>query len=92
MGEMHPCVYVYMKEKKKESYIELLSNLKHQCWLRNFLIDPRIVVSDFEEAVIEAFKQMFPGIKLVVVFFILTSVFGNKLKKKVFKMHLKPSQ
>jgi hypothetical protein len=62
MGEMHPCVYVYMKEKKNESYVKLLNNLEHQCWLRNFLINPKIVVSDFEVAVIEAFKQIFPRI------------------------------
>jgi hypothetical protein len=71
-----------MKEKKKESYIELLSNLKHQCWLRNFIIDPRIVVSDFEIAVIEAFKQMFPGIKARGCFFHFNQCIWKQIKKK----------
>jgi hypothetical protein len=68
---MHPCVYVSKHP----------SNLKHQCWLRNFIIDPRNVVSDYEVAVIEAFKQMFPGIKARGCFFHFNQCFWKQIKQ-----------
>jgi hypothetical protein len=53
-GSSYPFIYISMKSKNKESYLLLFK------FLREKGLNPKYAISDFEMAIISAFKLVFP--------------------------------
>jgi hypothetical protein len=75
---MIPCVYIFMKSKSKAAYIKALRNL-----LIVFpTLNPKIVHTDFEIAVIRAFREVFPNVIAKGCFFHFTQALWRNIQSK----------
>lgn len=70
---MIPCVYIFMKSKTKAAYIKALENLKRCCPNLN----PKIIHTDFEIAIILAYMTVFPNVIAKGFFHFTQSLWRN---------------
>nr|CAI5850732.1 unnamed protein product [Callosobruchus analis] len=60
-----PLVYCLLKDKRKQSYNEVMSIIKNKCLELGLLFRPRKVVSDFEKAIHSCILQCFPTTEII---------------------------
>jgi hypothetical protein len=58
-NEMHVCVFALLKNKLQTTYVELFNELKEKA---SISLNPKMIVSDFEIAAINAAKMCCPGV------------------------------
>ena len=58
--EMYPCAWVALRNKTAGVYKKMLENYINSC---EFKLKPEVVNGDFERNIIDAFYEIFPGIK-----------------------------
>jgi len=54
-----PCAYALLQHKRQDTYVQLLQALEKHCMGLGVQPDPRVVVTDFESAAMQAVKQVF---------------------------------
>ena len=61
---MIPCVYALLTHKTKETYRNMIADLKDGAAKLKLKLNPVFVMIDFESAVIDAYKMHFQGIEI----------------------------
>ena len=63
-GEMYPCAYVFLENKTAEVYERMFKLIIKNPY--NHILNPTIIMSDFENGLISAAKECFPNARHVV--------------------------
>ncbi|KAL3692881.1 hypothetical protein R1sor_006532 [Riccia sorocarpa] len=71
-----PVVYALLPNKQKESNIRVLRILKE----RHVRLDPELILTDFEESEIRAFKEVFPAARLRGCYFHFSQCIWRKIQ------------
>ena len=82
---MFPCVYTIMTDKSEASYRRVIYEIKNGCLKLGKIFNPNIVLTDYEQAAINAFKFHFPSIEVQGCFF----HYGQCLFKKLIELGFK---
>jgi hypothetical protein len=82
-GHLLPCAFALLTNKTIPTYRCLISELKDGAAKIKLILNPKIVMIDFEQAVINAFLYHFPSITIKLCFFISVKMYLKKLLKLV---------
>ena len=74
-----------MKRRRIKDYTQLFTALKNEAKTHNLVLDPQVLMADFELAVIASFRLSFKNAKVKGCLF----HFGQSLFKKLSQLHLK---
>ena len=67
--EMYNCGYILLKNKKKDIYKKAFSRLKSSAYEINYILDPKLVLLDFEKAAISAINEVYPNCQVIGCYF-----------------------
>ena len=59
-GKVFPAVYAFLPNKEEQTYIRLLQLLREHALMFNLILNPEIFLGDFEIAIVNAIKAVFP--------------------------------
>nr|CAI5824211.1 unnamed protein product [Callosobruchus analis] len=75
-----PLVYCLLKDKRKQSYNEVMSIIKNKCLELGLLFRPGKDVSDFEKAIHSGILQCFPTTEIIGCRFHLSQAWWRKIQ------------
>ncbi|CAF0938313.1 unnamed protein product [Brachionus calyciflorus] len=82
---MIPCVFILMDRRRTVDYEEILDAIIKEAKVHNFVLNPKQIMMDFEQATIKAFTNKFPEIKSKGCLFHLGQSIFRKFTKLGFK-------
>ena len=84
VGTMKGCTTaaLYFKRIKKNIYTKAFSRSKSSTFALNFILDPKLVLLDFEKAAISAIKEVFPSCKVLGCYFHFIQAFWKNIQSK----------
>ncbi len=74
------CAYIYLKKKTTATYVEAISELKKICLANEMIFRPTKFLSDFESALMDSFKIVFPDVQLSGCFFHFSDCLIRRVK------------
>ena len=80
--EMYNCGYILLKNKKKTIYTKAFGRLKSSAFELNYILDPKIVLLDFEKAAISAIQEVFPTCKVLGCYFHFIQAIWKNIQSK----------
>ena len=78
--EMNPCVFLLLPNRRKNTYLRMLRQLKFQANQMELQLDPKQIMPDFEIAVIESIKEEFPNAEIKGCHFHHTQCIWRKIQ------------
>ena len=80
-GKCFPCIYAIMANRTRDSYVELLQNIKRICRERyGEEPAPAYVSTDFKSPAIDAYKEVLPDAQHLGCFFHFSQILWRKLQ------------
>lgn len=73
-GSYVPLVFALLKDKKKDTYVNILESIQRECERRDLVFKPKTFVIDCESAIHESIKATFPAVNIVGCWYLLPQV------------------
>ena len=84
-----PLAFCLFRDKRKQTYEEVFRIAEEECQRRLLSFQPKTVVIDFEQAIHQAVKSVFPHINVVACRFHLAQVWIVNIKHDLLYVHSK---